>query len=208
MSQDRKQLHATLMAIPFYSNDRPSDDPQVRFLETPAPTASPRPTRSRSGSIPATRSATNSSGRAPRRCSSPRHRPAGADDQDRRGSVGDRADVASPIEPCGAEAKPPDSRRRRRRTTPAPAAEPAPQREPVGAITGRDGRPLRRRTPEPAPRRAPTCRHRRRAAAARADRPRLARRAASCFARSESRRSEGKGRRKRGGGPAYENDHL
>jgi hypothetical protein len=36
MSQDRKQLHATLMAIPYYSNDRPSDDPQVRFLETPA----------------------------------------------------------------------------------------------------------------------------------------------------------------------------
>jgi hypothetical protein len=36
MSQDRKQLHATLMAIPYYSNDRPSDEPQVRFLETPA----------------------------------------------------------------------------------------------------------------------------------------------------------------------------
>ena len=36
MSQDRKQLHATLMAIPFYSTDRPSDDPQVRFMETPA----------------------------------------------------------------------------------------------------------------------------------------------------------------------------
>ena len=36
MSQDRKQLHATLMAIPYYSNERPPDDPQVRFLETPA----------------------------------------------------------------------------------------------------------------------------------------------------------------------------
>jgi hypothetical protein len=36
MSQDRKQLHATLMAIPYYSNDRPPDDAQVRFLETPA----------------------------------------------------------------------------------------------------------------------------------------------------------------------------
>lgn len=36
MSQDRKQLHATLLAIPFYSNDRPSDKPQVRFMETPA----------------------------------------------------------------------------------------------------------------------------------------------------------------------------
>src|SRR6185436_8534233 len=36
MSQDRKQLYATLLAIPYYSNDRPSDDPQVRFLEVPA----------------------------------------------------------------------------------------------------------------------------------------------------------------------------
>jgi hypothetical protein len=36
MSQDRKELFATLMAIPYYSNDRPSDEPQVRFLETPA----------------------------------------------------------------------------------------------------------------------------------------------------------------------------
>jgi len=36
MSQDRKQLFATLMAIPFYSNDRPSDKPEVRFMETPA----------------------------------------------------------------------------------------------------------------------------------------------------------------------------
>ena len=36
MSQDRKQLHATLMAIPYYSTDHPSDEPQVRFLEVPA----------------------------------------------------------------------------------------------------------------------------------------------------------------------------
>src|SRR5215212_11384234 len=36
MSQDRKELFATLMAIPYYTNDRPSDDPQVRFLETAA----------------------------------------------------------------------------------------------------------------------------------------------------------------------------
>lgn len=36
MSQDRNTLHATLMAIPFYTNDRPSDEPQVRFLETPS----------------------------------------------------------------------------------------------------------------------------------------------------------------------------
>jgi hypothetical protein len=36
MSQDRKEIHATLLAIPFYSNDRPSDKPEVRFMETPA----------------------------------------------------------------------------------------------------------------------------------------------------------------------------
>ena len=36
MSQDRTKLHATLMAIPYYSTDRPSDEPQVRFLEVPA----------------------------------------------------------------------------------------------------------------------------------------------------------------------------
>jgi hypothetical protein len=35
MSQDRQQLHATLLAIPYYSNDRVSDEPQVRFMETP-----------------------------------------------------------------------------------------------------------------------------------------------------------------------------
>ena len=40
MSQDRKQMHATLLAIPFYSTDRPSDEPQVRFMETPAQAAS------------------------------------------------------------------------------------------------------------------------------------------------------------------------
>jgi hypothetical protein len=41
MSQDRKQLHATLLAIPFYSNDRPLDEPQVRFMETPAKAGAP-----------------------------------------------------------------------------------------------------------------------------------------------------------------------
>ena len=35
MSEDRKTLHTTLMAIPYYSTDRPSSDPQVRFLEGP-----------------------------------------------------------------------------------------------------------------------------------------------------------------------------
>jgi len=39
MSEDKKTLHATLLAIPYYSNDRPSDDPQVRFMETPSEAA-------------------------------------------------------------------------------------------------------------------------------------------------------------------------
>lgn len=39
MSEDRKELLATLMAIPFYSNDRPTDEPQVRFMETPSQAA-------------------------------------------------------------------------------------------------------------------------------------------------------------------------
>lgn len=39
MSQDRKELHATLLAIPYYSNERPSDQPQVRFMETPSQAA-------------------------------------------------------------------------------------------------------------------------------------------------------------------------
>jgi hypothetical protein len=34
MSEDRKQLHATLLAIPYYTNERPPDEPQVRFMET------------------------------------------------------------------------------------------------------------------------------------------------------------------------------
>jgi hypothetical protein len=36
MSEDRKQIHATLLAIPFYSTERPTDKPDVRFMETPA----------------------------------------------------------------------------------------------------------------------------------------------------------------------------
>ena len=36
MSEDRKELHATLLAIPYYSNARPTDKPEVRFMETPA----------------------------------------------------------------------------------------------------------------------------------------------------------------------------
>ena len=34
MSEDRKQLHAMLLAIPYYTNERPPDEPQVRFMES------------------------------------------------------------------------------------------------------------------------------------------------------------------------------
>lgn len=39
MSEDRKELLATLLAIPYYSNDRPTDEPEVRFMETPSQSA-------------------------------------------------------------------------------------------------------------------------------------------------------------------------
>ena len=51
MSQDRKEL-PTLLAIP-YLNERPSDQPQVRFMKRPLrPVTVPGPTRSRFGSTP------------------------------------------------------------------------------------------------------------------------------------------------------------
>ena len=36
MSPDRQKLYTTLQAIPSYSLDRPSEDPQIRFMESPA----------------------------------------------------------------------------------------------------------------------------------------------------------------------------
>jgi hypothetical protein len=35
MSQDRRTLHRTLLAIPNYTLEKPSDEPQVRFMEGP-----------------------------------------------------------------------------------------------------------------------------------------------------------------------------
>jgi hypothetical protein len=35
-SEDRSKLYTTLMAIPSYSTSRPPDEPEVRFMETPA----------------------------------------------------------------------------------------------------------------------------------------------------------------------------
>jgi hypothetical protein len=150
MSQDRKQLHATLMAIPFYSNDRPSDEPQVRFMETPAqagatqtnaikiwfypgnsvghefiyPRAQAMQIASRTGqSVLTTKTDTEVSESA---------------DLSRvdQSGVDTEANLTAQASPENPAAQP----------APEPAAEPAPQREPVGAITGRD---------EPAPAPAP-----------------------------------------------------
>jgi DNA segregation ATPase FtsK/SpoIIIE-like protein len=35
LSEDRQQVHATVIAIPSYSIERPADEPQVRFVEGP-----------------------------------------------------------------------------------------------------------------------------------------------------------------------------
>lgn len=35
MSQDRSKMHATLLAIPNYTLDKPSEEPRVRFMEGP-----------------------------------------------------------------------------------------------------------------------------------------------------------------------------
>jgi hypothetical protein len=152
MSQDRKQLHATLMAIPYYSTDRPSDEPQVRFMETPAqagaaqtnaikiwfypgnsvghefiyPRAQALQIASRTGqSVLTTKTETEVSESAD----------LSRVDQSGVDSEANLTAQASPENPVAQPAP-----------TPEPVAEPAPQREPVGAITGRD---------EPAPAPAP-----------------------------------------------------
>ena len=40
ISRDRQKLFTTVMAIPSYSLGQPADEPQVRFMETPAGTPS------------------------------------------------------------------------------------------------------------------------------------------------------------------------
>lgn len=150
MSQDRKELHATLMAIPYYSNERPSEDPQVRFMETPAqagaaqsnaikiwfypgntvghefiyPRSQAMQIAARTGeSVLTTKTEEESSEMV-------RVNGAGAD--------------ATVTEQASAE-------------TQVAVAEPAPQREPVGAITGEPARtePVAEPMPEPAPAPAP-----------------------------------------------------
>jgi hypothetical protein len=145
MSQDRKQLLATLMAIPFYSNDRPSDQPQVRFLEMPA-AASASPTNA----IKIWFYPGNTTGHEfiwPRDKAMALARATGqpvlttktdADDAEltRVDGAGVEAAVTTTAESTQAAVETP---------APAPVVEPAPAREPVGAISGSDT------TPAPAP---------------------------------------------------------
>ena len=138
MSQDRKQLFATLMAIPFYSNDRPPDDPQVRFMETRTqagaaqtnaikiwfypgnsvghefiyPRAQALQIASRTGQSVLT---TKSEGEVSESADLARVDASGVDTE---------ANLTAQASPENAAAQP------------APAAEAAPQREQVGAITG------------------------------------------------------------------------
>src|SRR6186997_2762644 len=150
MSQDRKQLHATLMAIPFYSNDRPSDDPQVRFMETPAATGAAATNAIKIWFYPG-----NSVGHEfiyPREQAMRIASRTGDSvlttktDAEASETVADadltRVDAAGTNEPTTSASA---------ETTAQP--EPAPVREPVGAITGTDNPPAADRAParEPAP---------------------------------------------------------
>jgi len=161
MSQDKKELHATLLAIPYYSNDRPSDDPQVRFMETPAqagaaqtnaikiwfypgnsvghefiyPRSQALKIAARTGeSVLTTKTETETSETV-------------ADAEltrvDRNG-VDTEANLTAEASPENAQAQP---------TT---EQQPAPVREPVGAITGTNPEtPARTEEPAPAPAPAP-----------------------------------------------------
>jgi len=154
MSQDRKQLLATLMAIPYYSNDRPSDKPEVRFLEVPASTASASPTNA----IKIWFYPGNSTGHEfiwPREKAMALARATNqsvlttktdADDSEltRVDSAGVEASVSAESTQASAAVETPATEPV---AQPAPAREtqPEPAREPVGAISGSDA------TPAPAP---------------------------------------------------------
>lgn len=156
MSEDRKQLLATLMAIPYYSNERPTDDPQVRFMETPSQSANAgAPTNA----IKIWFYPGNSTGHefiypraqalqiAARTGQTVLTTKTESEDSELarvdRNGVDTEANVTAQASTENAQAQP----------TPEPAPEP--QREPVGAITGSTPEPTREATPEPAPAPAP-----------------------------------------------------
>jgi hypothetical protein len=150
MSQYRSKLHATLMAIPYYSTERPADDPQVRFLEVPAANGVAAPNAIKIWFYPG-----NTVGHEfiwPRDKAMALARATGqpvlttktdAEDSELSRINGDGIDAVE-TEQAPAAA-----------TTEVAQAEPAPQREPVGAISGTDNTPapapMPERTEAPAP---------------------------------------------------------
>lgn len=151
MSQDRTKLHATLLAIPYYSTDRPSDEPQVRFLEVPAASGVAASNAIKIWFYPGT--STGHEFIWPRdramtlaRATSQSVLTTKTDSEDSDLSRVDGAGIDAVIAD-NAEASVEASA-----TTEVAQAEPAPQREPVGAITGTDTAPMRAEAPAPAPR--------------------------------------------------------
>ena len=150
MSQDRKQLHATLLAIPFYSNDRPSDDPQVRFMETPAAAGAAATNAIKIWFYPG-----NSVGHE---FIYPREQAMRIASRTGDSVLTTKTDAEASETVADADLTRVDSAGTNEPTTSASAEttaqpEPAPVREPVGAITGTDNPPAADRAParEPAP---------------------------------------------------------
>ncbi len=170
MSQDRKELHATLLAIPYYSNDRPSDEPQVRFMETAAQSGAastnaikiwfypgntvghefiyPRPQAmqiaSRTGQSVLTTKTEEESSDLTR---------VDRNGVDTEASVTAQASTETTQAQAQTQTQTQTQTQAEVQTAPEPAA--ASQREPVGALTGQPGRtepaPMPERTAEPAP---------------------------------------------------------
>lgn len=158
MSQDRKELHATLLAIPYYSNERPSDEPQVRFMETPAQAGAatsnaikiwfyPGNTVGHEFIYPRSQ-AMQIAARTGQSVLTTKTEEETSDlTRVDRAGVDTEANVTAQASPENAQAQ--------AQAQPAPTPEPAPQREPVGAITGQPERtepaPMPGRAAEPAP---------------------------------------------------------
>ena len=160
MSQDRTKLHATLMAIPYYSTDRPSDEPQVRFLEVPAANGAAASNAIKIWFYPGNtvghefiwpRDKAMALARATSQPVLTTKTEAEDSELTRVDAAGVEATVASNEAPAATPAP---------ATTEVAQAEPtpAPQRETVGAISGNDTQPARTPMPErteapaPAPR--------------------------------------------------------
>lgn len=151
MSQDRTKLHATLLAIPYYSTDRPSDEPQVRFLEVPAANGVAASNAIKIWFYPG-----NTVGHEfiwPRdralalaRATSQSVLTTKTAAEDSELSRVDSAGIDAVVDAEASTA----TETTTTTTTEVARAEPAPQREPVGAITGTDA-PAPARTAEPAP---------------------------------------------------------